>query len=217
MFTLEQLNNFAKQSCPRWNRSRLTRLAAREAYQRAAQEFWESPEHRNLIEDYRTDKNSVHAITNAYLCDHSWPVDTYPWPYCDENFAAWADEPLRGRVDVVDQGGFAIRTGISYCAWKIFEATGKWLEKKSSRQLYPKDWLKLLAKNGYSEIVEAPETGGDFVGVKTDFDGRVGYIVWFEFIDDEHCIPEIWVSSYTGGRHHAWMTTKDAFTWVKIG
>lgn len=65
---------------------------------------------------------------------------------------------------------------VSYCAWKIYELTGRWLTRTGS--MNAKEWVARLRENGYGMVVSAPQNGGKYVGISTA--GQYGHAIWFE-------------------------------------
>ncbi len=180
-------NFFAKYSTPRWNPIRPLRVVCRKIYQGMGNLYVRfSPAQRGYMEDCR-------------VCRIGRRLDTYPWPYSDPDFAAWPEddgivapgEPAtdRGYTLISDPIGFVIRRPTSYCAWKIYEATGELLQHPKHRRCDAKDWLTLLAKNGYNEIVleTALRDGMNYVGVIPKY-GEHGLVVWFERCGTRQCI-----------------------------
>ena len=211
--TLEEMNEWAMKSCPRWNKNKLRRRAYRKAYREAAEHYWETSPVSQML----------HAAYESGEC-----VDTYPWPYRDPDFANWEeDDSDDGYSLISDQSGCVIKYATSYCAWKIFEATGTWPQKTSSERLDAKRWVQFLAEAGYTEIVGVPQNGHRYIGIKPD-EGEWGLVVWFESDDnsakylkdyqgvDTSEAPMIFVSSYVDKKHKAWRVKPEDFTWVKI-
>lgn len=209
--TLQEVNKWAKKSCPRWNKNQLSRRAYRKAYRDAAIEFANS--------------STGERISGLYLSGVK-EINTYPWPYSDPDFANWEeDDSEKGYSLISDQSGCVVKYATSYCAWKIYELTGVWPQKTSSERLDAKRWVQFLAEAGYTETVSRPENRHYYVGVKPD-EGKWGLVVWFEsddaqlaakfggkpFEDDSH----IFVSSYVDKAYKAWWAAADDFTWVKI-
>ena len=198
MESVKVANFWAKLSCPKWNKFRPLRHFARNIYRRLAQECWESKGWQKKIELYKSG---------------SWNIDTYPGPYYHQYFANWEeDDSPEGYNLISDQSGCVIKYSTSYCAWKIFEATGVWPQKTSRERLDAKRWVQFLAEAGYTEVVEDLDPRYYYVGVNPSA-GEWGLVVWLESIEDK---DEVIVSSYPDKRHQWWATEKDAYTWVKI-
>lgn len=87
-------------------------------------------------------------------------------------------EPYRSAVQdtIFDPAGCYNRECVSYCAWKVYELTGKWLAKYGS--MNAKYWVQRLAENGYTTVLSAPREGGFYVGVTEA--GTYGHVVWYE-------------------------------------
>lgn len=202
---LDQVNEWARKSCPKWNKNRLTRKLNRNRYQNAAEKFWEG--------------SNFQAVINFYKeVDHH--TNTYPWPYRDDLFANWKeDDSPEGYSLITDQSNCVIRHSTSYCAWKIFEATGTWPQKTSKERLDAKDWQQFLAEAGYTEVLENPDELSSeqnpenrYVGIYPSY-GEWGLVVWYE---EPHENNSIWVSSYVDRCYSYFETYPDLYTWVKI-
>lgn len=87
-------------------------------------------------------------------------------------------EPYRSKPQdsIFDPSGCYNRECVSYCAWKIYELTGKWLVKYAS--MNARNWAQRLAENGYTKVVDKPLAGGKYVGVSEA--GLYGHVVWAE-------------------------------------
>lgn len=111
---------------------------------------------------------------------------------------------------VVDRANFVIKYATSYCAWKIYELTGKWPTNpvpitdaeeyaKRERKHDAKYWLEFLqAQDSFVGVVETPHFLRHYIGINADY-GEYGLVVWFEelvyslFPNDP---PMAWVSTY---------------------
>lgn len=168
MRTLMMANFLARYSTRKWNRSRILRVMCRLLYRKMGELyiFW-------------------HRVAHGGHGD-GWPINTYPWPYVDPRFAPWEEnDTICDYTLVTDSANFVIRRSASYVAWKIFELTGRWIKKREDRSggsCHAKDWQKLLALNGYDEVVEYPERGHNYVGILSHY-GELGLVVWFEGIN----------------------------------
>lgn len=199
MRSLKQVNNWARLSCPRWNKNGLTRRWNRAKYRKAAQEYWESPEWQEVINKY---KSGIKRL------------NTYPWPYASPDFANWEeDDSPDGYSLISDQSGCVIRYATSYCAWKIFEATGKWPQKQSRERLDAKRWQQFLAEAGYSKVVERPEKEHSYVGIIPN-EGEWGLVVWAE--SEVLDIGAINISTYIDGGYIFTTVDPTKYTWVEI-
>lgn len=203
MVTLEKVNEWARKSCPRWNKNKLSRRAYRKAYRDAAKEWWESPAGQDLMAKYRDRDQDG-------LCF----IDTYPWPYREQDFANWEeDDSSDGYSLISDQSGCVVKYATSYCAWKIFEATGTWPQKTSKERLDARRWVQFLAEAGYTEVVDYLEAGHHYVGIDPDV-GEWGIVVWLDgYIDNS---PVGYMSSYRNGEFVTWIDDIHCYTWVKI-
>ena len=92
-------------------------------------------------------------------------ANTYPEPY--------RSAP---KDSLVDPSTCYNRECVSYCAWKIREAVGRWL--KRTGDMNAKNWIYRLPENGFTKVVPKPINGGKYVGVSTA--GAYGHVLWFE-------------------------------------
>lgn len=206
------VNQWAKLSCPRWNQGgdsdRSLKLHAqsrrffRKLYRKAAENYWKSGKGRKATEEYKNGKRNL---------------NTYPWPYVDPKFASWPEDDSNGGYNLIsDQSNCVVRYATSYVAWKIFEETGTWPQKKSNRRLDAKRWVQFLAEAGYTEIVNPPlKNGHHYVGVDPTA-GIYGSVVWFEetIIDFTSGIANI--STYRDRKYDFFPVRVDDYAWVKI-
>lgn len=92
----------------------------------------------------------------------------------------YPDSPKRYRSapkdSLMDPSTCYNRECVSYCAWKIFELTGKWPNRTGG--MSAKYWIQRLAENGYTKVVDKPQNGGRYVGVSTA--GEYGHVLWYE-------------------------------------
>ena len=91
-------------------------------------------------------------------------VNTYPEPYRSA-----------AKDSRIDPSTCYNRECVSYCAWKIKEATGAW--PKRTGNMNAKEWIYRLPSWGYKKV-SAPRNGGLYIGVLTS--GKYGHVVWFE-------------------------------------
>ncbi len=196
---LEEVNKFAKRSCPAWNDFRLSRRRNRNKYRDAALEYYNSDQHQKLVSEYKSGEY--------------W-LNTYPWPYKDPSFANWPEDGSKKGYNLIsDQSGCVVKYATSYVAYKIFEEVGEWPQKTSSERLDAKRWVQFLSEAGYKELVDRPEDGHHYVGVKPD-EGEWGVVVWFEkaIFDDDAAI----VSTYSQKSFETRFVPFSDFTWVRI-
>ena len=194
---LKTANRIARDSCYRWQKNRWWRRINRYRYRKMAEKYWCSKEHQEVMARYKGGVKDT---------------NTYPWPYSDEGFADWTE--IDGMI-VSDQSGYTVRHSTSYCAWKIFEATGNWPKKRSVRCYSSRRWQKFLAKIGYTEVVPAEELDPEhhcYVGIRRD-EHDWSLVVWAEQKVED---GEIAVSSYVDGEYEFWEIDPDKYTWVKI-
>ena len=185
-------NTCAKLSCSRWNKIRATRKIFRNIYRNAAER--------------RANRTGIKPFG----------INTYPWPYCDENFAAWEESSdPKDYTLISDPSGCVIRYSTSYCAWKIREHTGTWPQKKSSARLDAKNWEQFLAEAGYRTKVPTALLSFHhrYVGINPD-ETEWGLVVWYEM----HTIEDnrVMVSSYVDHTYKLWSIDPREYTWILI-
>ena len=200
---LKQANSWAAMSCANWNKNPVTRKLYREKYRAAAEAYWNSPGHQRLITRYKNGDNTI---------------NTYPWPYREAEFANWEESADKDTYSLIsDQSGCVIKYPTSYCAWKIFEATGSWPQKKSRERLDARNWIQFLAEAGYTTVLGpsiTPLMFHNYVGVlraERD-DSEFGLVVWLEFAGDTWAT----VSSYIDKKYKIWTVNLSDFQWVLI-
>lgn len=196
----ELANHCARMSCPRWNSSRwrpktaigkwykktvidsfhkISRRYYRKRFWAMAQAAWETGERQRWIN---------------LLQDHDRCISSYPWPYCDRKVANWENQP---DTLVLDPSGCIVKDSTSYCAWKIYEYTGKWPTIKSDMRVEAKNWQYFLSVAGYPDIVEKPIYGHHYIAIEPH-DGPKGMVFWFEHMAKEGGVV---VSTYRDKRH----------------
>lgn len=186
LIKLDLANFLAKYSCPRWNRLRILRKLCRMGYHAMGQMWiWRRKWDTYLfirLGPPKPSKKIRHAVEIEPYDSHN----TYPWPYCDPRFATWEeDDSPEGYNLISDPAGFVIRRSTSYCAWKIYEATGRWPTNhgdSDKRRFDAKDWEEFLSMN-YSRRVEVedfmPYPEYCFIGIIPD-QGEFGQVVHLE-------------------------------------
>lgn len=206
------VNMWAKQSCPKYSSLGLQRRRFRKLYRNAAMAYFYTPEHQALVAEY---KSGNHMI------------NTYPWPYCEPEFANWEENDSKEGYSLIsDQSNCVVKYSTSYVAYKIFEETGSWPQKTSSKRLDAKCWAQFLIEAGYTEIVDHLEEGHHYVGIKPD-EGEWGLVVWFEgklktcIRTTDECVVvdlrrEADISTYYNKRWLYKTIDPDQFTWIMI-
>lgn len=140
---------------------RIRRWFFRRKYQKMAMTYAESYEHRWLVEQYDRGR---------------YEFDTYPWPYCAEEFAPW--DYTSGRV-VVDQSGFPVKHCTSYCAYKLFETTGEWPPNENYRA---RKWQEYLERIGFfttHSLIPQESRRKRYIGILPDYRNG-GLVAWYE-------------------------------------
>lgn len=202
---LNAINHWARLSCDRWNKNQLSRRVYRKLYQRAAKKCWESPAWRKKTEQYQ---------------DGYYYFDTYPWPYNHPCFANWGESSTPGDSTLVlDQAGFVIKTGASYCAWKIYESTGRWLRNDVMHLPYHGELVSLyLLQNGYHVVTALePRRGCRYIGVGNHDSEAKDEAVWFEKPCDRQDGREgVIASTYRGQKYFCGSVNPKDYTWIQI-
>lgn len=173
----------------------------------------------------------------VYSCGYR-NVNTYPWPYSDPDFASWPEisDPDSSTL-VLDQSGFVVKHSTSYCAYKIFEATGKWPKasrtyrwflrtsaklpgERNDGKFEAKDWVQFLDEAGYNRVLSPTQLTNDFRCVGIDPNkGESGMVVWFESIRYGEVTRGKFVeySTYLNGKYvYESFGEPQNFTWVAI-
>lgn len=198
--TLGTVNRWAQKSCPKWNKNRLSRKFYRFKYRQEANKYIRSKKHKRMVERYKSGETTL---------------DTYPWPYCHQNFALWRESDDSDDYSLIsDQSGCVVKYSTSYVAYKISEHTGYWPQKRSRVRLDAKDWVQFLAEAGYTTIVDTPKYNKRYVGVlREPSDYEYGLVVWYE------CdLPDgkFAVSTYVGKRYRRMTVRAKDCIWVEI-
>lgn len=200
MISLILMNEHAKYSCSKWNKNKLSRCYHRWRYLRLVKRHISGAEHQRKMLSYRRGNRKI---------------NTYPWPYNDMDFAAWAEEHDETTL-VTDPSNCVIRHNTSYVAYKIYEVTGKWPRPLQKGQIVKaEDWPALLAKNGYTEKASEQEitlaSRGFYVGI----DAKTDKIIWYErFTGSKYGLVEC--SAYHGGTFKHDFVMLRNFTWIRI-
>lgn len=203
--TLGKVNRWAQDSCSRWNKNQWSRKHNRKKYQRAAMRQYASPVHQKLISEY---------MAGAY------EKNTYPWPYSAPTFADWPESDNPEDYSLIsDQSGFVVKYATSYVAYKIFELTGSWPQRKIRRRYDAWDWLEFLEQAGYVDTTSEPLPGRHYVGVLLDnehnrYSYRRGLVVWAEKIPATG--GKIKVSTYFNKKHEIMEVGTEEYAWVEI-
>lgn len=206
MVDIKKVNIWAKLSCSRWDKIPPLRRYFRKKYRKQAEEYLRSKDHLEKMKQYL--KGNI--------------IDTYPYPYCDPEFANWDESDAPNDYTLIsDQSGFVVKYASSYVAYKIFESVGKWPMRTVAKRYDAWDWEEFLRDAGYSEISTQPKTG--CVGVLRE-DAELkdsnpeireyGLVVWAEKV-----IPEkerVIVSTYLDKRFTTLNVDKKDFVWVVI-
>lgn len=196
---LEKANKHAKLSCSKWNKCRFTRRIHRAAYRKMAEKYWHSADHQIKMELYLSGRHEI---------------NTYPWPYSDKGFANWPESDQSDDYTLIsDQSGCVVKYATSYCAWKIYEATGEWPTKKSNVRLDAKNWIQFLAEAGYTKQVSGVSlrNGAHYVGIDPNR-GEWGVVVWFEAIQGDR----LEYSTYYNKQYYYGLGFAKDFEWVEI-
>ena len=141
-------------------------------------------------------------------------ANTYPWPFSDEDFANWDEDDSPENYSLIsDPSGCVVKYATSYCAWKIYEVTGTWPQRKTHIRMDAKNWQLFLGEAGYNEVVELPTAPGRYVGINPD-EGEFGMVVWYE---GDAVVPGLVViSTYKNKKFYVGTDETTAYKWIKI-
>lgn len=221
---LKFANFLARNSCPRWNRMRVVRKICRTGYRMMGRiAILRAKPGMMPFFLMRPPKKVEHAVKVAPF--DKW--NTYPWPYRDPRFADWEeDDSLEGYNLISDPAGFVVRRSTSYCAWKIYEATGRWPKNHGNsgrRRFDAKNWEELLGLNYFNriEIEDAIlQPGYCYIGIIPE-QGEFGQVVHLEKVyihfEDGVQQEDYRVSTYEDFQYKEyWMSGQEAheMTWM---
>lgn len=192
---VELANYYARMSCPKWNNA------------------GGGIEEKLFGWYYRHKRRSFRKKYRAMLIPGEG-ANTYPWPFSDQNFANWEEDDAPETYSLVsDPSGCVVKYATSYCAWKIYETTGVWPQRKTHIRMDAKNWKQFLREAGYGEMVARPTVGGKYVGINPKM-GPWGYVVWYEGDDKEaSCVV---VSSYRSKQFILESVSFIDYDWIKI-
>ncbi|MBR3236540.1 hypothetical protein IKF92_02595 [Candidatus Saccharibacteria bacterium] len=165
---------------------------------------------QQLIEKYKNLHDGCALVPEDFV----WKlIDTYPLPYSHPDFANWEEDNSKEDYSLVpDQSNCVVKHDTSYVAYKIYEATGSWPQKKTKEEIDAKNWGQFLKEAGYETIVEKPIKNGYFVGINPD-KGEHGIVVWYEgtLIDGSVITTTYKNKTYTINKENP-----SDFIWIKI-
>jgi len=192
---LDLANYHARLSCPKWNRAETTL------------------ENKVFGVFHKWSRRSHRRKYRAMLIPGQG-ANTYPWPFSDEGFANWDEDDSPESYSLVsDPSGCVVKYATSYCAWKIYEVTGTWPQRKTHIRMDAKNWQQFLGEAGYNEVVEFPAIGGRYVGINPD-EGEFGVVVWYE---GDAVVPGLVViSTYKNKKFYIGTDKIAAYKWIKI-
>ena len=202
--TIEDVNKWAMNSCPRYCNSKARRSFYQTLYLTVVESFIKTPMQKEITEE---------TLAGKYWCN------SYPWPYCQPEFANWPEHHSKQYYSLVtDLSGCIVKHDTSYIAWKIREATGEWPTETDKIKFTEFDWILFLANSGFHEIAEAPKRKHKYVGVySTNQKETVG--VWYEkaeLNEQEYKGKPIIVTTYLDKEFKVLRVNPKKFTWVKI-
>ncbi len=197
------MNFFARMSVTRYNKCRPARRLFRKLYQLCSMLYclFSPLHHRNLS-----------MMKNGEI------INTYPWPYNDLLFANWSESDKDNDYSLVpDPSGCVVKYATSYCAYKIYETTGHWPKRTSTRRRFDaKDWREFLREAGYYEVDHAPSKNFFYVGIRTHpYRSVYGEVVWFERYDEES-VDAVLVTTYDHKIFVPKIVRTPDYIWVKI-
>lgn len=198
---LMMVNSYAGRACKANNKNPFSRRANRRAYLLETKKHWCSPEHQELIRHYKNGEKQL---------------NTYPWPLCDVDFAAW--QKYEEERLITDPSNCIVRDSTSYVAYKIFEETGKCPKAKGKKRYAPQKWISFLGEAGYTHVLDTHfqvKQPGHYVGINPRF-GKEGIVVWFEGATVGRS-QRFEVSTYVDGIYQFWhIDPLDYPYWIKI-
>ena len=208
---LLKANYHAQMSCTRWNKKKgkllgkSSRRYHRRKYRGLAKKTYFSPEHQRKVAKYM---------------QGDYEINTYPWPYCDSDFARWGESDKADDYSLIsDQSGFVVKYATSYVAYKIFEYTGVWPERKDRKRYDAWDWCEFLEQAGYDRVTTCLANGERYVGVlkkEKQFEKfyEWGLVVWLEKVS--HDKAEVKVTTYLDKKFRVLTVDPKNYTWVRI-
>lgn len=190
---------WAQKSCSAWNGNGLSRVKNRKLYLRAAEDYSKTPEYRDLL--------------RRHFAGEYW-TDVYLYPFNHPDFADWEEDDNPEHYTLVpDRWGFVVKHSASYVAQMIYLRTGVEPLRKTKKRFDAKIWDEFLAEIGFTEIVDRPEPGYNYVGIKPD-EGEFGLVVWFEKLDFGE--DAVIVSTYLDKNFKNLRVPINEYTWVKV-
>ena len=192
----------AKYSVVRFNKNRPLRALCRKGYQLLSTLYCVfSPLHHRRLE----------------LMKGGEIVDTYPWPYNDILFANWPESSCDSDyTPVLDPSRSVVKKSTSYCAYKIYEVTGKWPKSTSRHKRFePKDWREFLREAGYWEVDHNPSKNFYYVGVRDNIFRPYSEVVWLERYEG-NSVDSVVVTTYDQKVFVPKRVRTTDYIWVKI-
>lgn len=202
--TIDRVNLWAKNSCPKWCKNKKKR------------DFYRLLIHLVVRQAERLPiqlENKRHSLAGEF-----W-YNTYPWPYVSPEFADW-EEIYTGedRTLVTDESGCIVKHDTSYIAWKIRETTGYWPMETAFTKFSTLHWMRFLGNSDYKELAEKPSPGGKYVGI---YPAEMGETVafWYEATRMYEGLKDhktVIVSTYRDKEFKLYRLNPSILTWVKI-
>ena len=202
---LKTANRHALLASPTFNQSALLRWYHRRSYWRIAEREYASAHHQTRVARYLSGERNL---------------NTYVFPYVNQNFAPWSQNVYSNDyASVLDPSGCPVRHSTSYCAYKIRELTGSWIKTCPNLASDAKHWVQFLCEAGFSDVLSpetVPDVAAHYVGVSTDLaHDKDGLVVWFEGYSGNYP-GTVQVSTFIGFQYT--FATEDwrKYIWVKI-
>lgn len=207
---LIKANHHAQMSCTRYNKrkgrlGKFSRRYHRWRYRILAKRTYFSPEHQRDVAKYR---------------QGDFEVNTYPWPFCDPGFADWDESDESDDYSLIsDPSGFVVKYATSYVAYKIYEYTGTWPQRKNRKRYDAWNWVTFLEQAGYGKTTTCLEDGEHYVGIlkKAEHFKKTyewGLVIWSEKVSYDK--TRVQATTYLDKKFQIMSVNPNNYVWVKI-
>ena len=203
--TIDDFNEWAKQSCMKWCKDERTRSFNKMLYLSAT---------KTLCRTTRQKELSEKTLAGEYWCN------SYPLPFVHPKFANWEEKYHGVNCSLVtDPSGCIVKHDTSYIAWKIHELAGKWPKETSLKRFSEINWLDFLAESGYNKITMEPTPGEKFIGIYPSSEEEETIAFWYETTElsaPPHEKKTAIVTTYLEKEFKILRINPNKLTWVKI-